>query len=279
MAIAQARRSAEGLRSIFSPNSTWINPLDARQKANHKPQQLLAARKAGFAIPETLISNDPGEIRRFHREHRGNVVVKFFTPAFWQSRTQGTVSASFTAPLTADVLNDDNAFTSCPAIYQEQLQKKCELRVTFFGSTYQAVRIWSQQSSLGSVDYRSDLTFEAPMEPMELTSDFLDRCMQLSAQLGLLHGSYDFVEQPDGSIVFLEINEMGQFLWLEERLPELPMLSMFAAFSLDARPEFRFDPLRWPAHSFHDFIRSEAYTVFRQELTATATSPPFHYLE
>src|ERR1700733_14166619 len=28
----------------------------------------------------------------------------------------------------------------------------------------------------------------------------------------MLHGSYDFVEQPDGSMVFVEINEMGQFL-------------------------------------------------------------------
>jgi glutathione synthase/RimK-type ligase-like ATP-grasp enzyme len=279
MAIVQARRSAEGLRSIFSRESVWINPLDRRQTVNHKPQQLVTARKVGFPIPETLISNDPDDIRRFHSEHWGNVVCKFFTPAFWQSQAGGTVSASFTSELTTDLLDNDIAFSSCPAIYQEKLPKKSDVRVTFFGSTYQAVRIWSQQSSLGSVDYRSDMRFESAMEPMKMDSHFLDRCMELSSQMGLLHGSYDFVERPDGSMVFLEINEMGQFLWLEERLPQLPMLSMFAAFSLEPRSEFRFDPARWPAHSFHTFVESEAYAEFRQELMAKAAIASFQYLE
>jgi hypothetical protein len=277
MARVQSRRSAEGIRSIFAPESAWINPLKARQEANLKPRQLLAAKNAGFAIPETLISNDPEEIRRFHKEHRGDVICKFFTPAFWRSQSEGTLSASFTAPLAAEFLNDDAAFTSCPAIYQEQITKKSDVRVTFFGGAYQAVRIRSQQSSSGTVDYRSDLRAESVMEPMEHCADLLERCMHLSAQLGLLHGSYDFVEQPDGSIVFLEINEMGQFLWLEERLPGLPMLSMFAAFSLDPRPEFRFDPARWPAHSFHDFLQSREYAAFRNQLAASTN--PFHYME
>jgi hypothetical protein len=268
-----------GFRSIFSPESVWINPLDARQRTNHKPLQLVSARKVGFPIPETLISNDPDEIRRFHRECRRNVVCKFFIPAFWENQAEGKVSASFTAPLTEDLLNDDTAFTSCPAIYQERLQKKADVRVTFFGSTYQAVRIWSQQSVLGLVDYRSDMRFESVMEPMEMDADFLARCMEFSSQMGLLHGSYDFVEQPDGSMVFVEINEMGQFLWLEERLPQLPMLSMFAAFSLEPHSGFCFDPARCPAHSFDEFIRSQVYAEFRQGLTAKGGIAWFRYLE
>jgi hypothetical protein len=279
MALNQARRSCEGIRFIFSPQSTWINPLDAREKANRKPQQLLAARKAGFVIPETLLSNDPEEIRRFYREHREDVVCKFFTPAFWENRANGTLSASFTAPLTRELLENDTAFTSCPAIYQQYIQKRSDLRVTFFGSSYHAVRIWSQRSSMGAVDFRSDMRSESPMESMELEPECLERCMELSSQLGLLHGSYDFAEGPDGSLTFLEINEMGQFLWLEERLPQLPLLSVFAAFSIDPRPDFRFDEGRWPAHSFHAFLQSEAYPVFRTNLAAAAGTPPFHYLE
>jgi hypothetical protein len=279
MAIIQSERSAEGIRSIFSPDSVWINPLDARRSANHKPRQLVAAKKAGFPIPETLISNEPEEIRRFHRELGGNVICKFFTPAFWRSQRSGALSASFTAPLTGDLLKDDTAFTSCPGIYQRKIEKKCDVRVTFFGSTYLAVRIWSQASSSGAVDYRSDLRREATLEPIEANAEFLDRCRHLSSLLGLLHGSYDFIEQPDGSIVFVEINEMGQFLWLEERLPALPLLSMFAAFSVDPRPDFRFDPARWPEHSFHDFLRSEAFTTFRGDLRSIAASHPFHYME
>lgn len=280
MALIQARRSCEGIRSIFSPQSTWINPLDAREKANRKPHQLLAARKAGFAIPETLLSNDPDEIRRFYREHEGSVVCKFFTPAFWENKVKGTWSGLFTARLTEELLENEIAFTSCPAIYQTHIQKKSDLRITFFGSSYHAVRIWSQHSSMGGVDFRSDMRFESPMESAELEPGFLERCRELSSQLGLLHGSYDFAEGPDGSFTFLEINEMGQFLWLEEHLPELPLLSIFAAFSLDPRPDFQFDPGHWPAHSFHAFLQSEAYPAFQRDLAAAAAATaPFHYPE
>lgn len=279
MALIQARRSCEGIRSIFSPQSTWINPLDMREKANRKPLQLLAARKAGFAIPETLLSNDPGEIRRFYREHGGEVICKFFTPAFWENRASGAWSGLFTARLTQELLENELAFTSCPAIYQRHIHKKSDVRITFFGSSYHAVRIWSQHSSMGGVDFRSDMRFESPMESAELEEGFLERCMELSSQLGLLHGSYDFAEEPDGSFTFLEINEMGQFLWLEEQLPELPLLSVFAAFSLDPRPDFRFHSGEWPAHSFDAFLQSAAYPAFRKDLAAATKTPPFHYIE
>ena len=278
MATLQARRSSEGIRSIFSPNSIWINPLHTRAEANSKPVQLLAARKAGFAIPETLISNDPDEIRRFYREHRGEVVCKFFTPAFWRRQTDGALCGLFTARLNEGLLANGEAFTSCPAIYQRLVAKKADVRITFFGSSYYAVRIRSQQSSSGALDFRSDILFESPMERMELDAGFLERCMELSSCLGLLHGSYDFIEQPDGSLTFLEVNEMGQFLWLEDRLPELPLLSAFAAFSLEPRSDFRFDAGRWRRHSFDEFKQSEVFDTFSQ-LGSTDAGGPFHYRE
>lgn len=130
MANLQAQRSAEGIRSIFSPRSVWVNPLEARAEANSKPAQLVAARNAGFQIPETLISNDPDEIRNFWVEHNGDVICKFFTPAFWR-REDGRVSGLFTARLDETLLDNRAAFTSCPAIYQTLIAKKADIRVVF----------------------------------------------------------------------------------------------------------------------------------------------------
>ena len=48
MAMLQARRSAEGIRSVFSPNATWINPARSREEANSKPVQLLADSRQAF---------------------------------------------------------------------------------------------------------------------------------------------------------------------------------------------------------------------------------------
>ena len=278
MALNQARRYTEGIWPILSSRSVLINPLTTRRAANDKPYQLQAARDSGFTIPETLLSNDPAEVRHFYQEHRGDIICKFFTPAFWRKPDGGMIGL-FTARVDEALLADEVSLTSCPAIFQKYVPKKADIRITFFGATYQAVRIWSQQRGAGSIDFRSDMRAEAPMEEMHLPMRFVDRLRDLSARLGLLHGSYDFVEQPDGSFTFLEVNEMGQFLWLEERVPSLPMLSTFAAFSLEPRADFQFSATRHFSTTFQEYLESEAYPIFRQELTAAGGRNSFQYQE
>ena len=278
MAQLQAQRFAEGTRTVISPSSIWINPLGSRIWANSKPYQLRTAKEAGFVIPTSLFSNDPDEIRAFYREHRGNVIYKPFTPAFWGDQTAGGLHGVFTSRLTEDLLADDASFTSCPGIYQECIEKKSELRVTFFGKAYQAARIYSQQAASGKLDFRSDMKREAPMEAAALDASLLEKCQAFATKLGLLHGSLDLIERPDGSVVFLEVNEMGQFLWLEQRVPEIPMLALFAAFSLDPSPDFNLDSRR-PDVSFHDYLKSEAYPAFRKDWLGSDQARPFYYSE
>jgi hypothetical protein len=281
MAQLQAQRFVEGTRTVISPGSTWINPLSTKIWSTSKPYQLHTAKEVGFVIPASLFSNDPDEIRAFYREHRGNVIYKPFMPAFWTDRIAGGLQGVFTSKLTGDLLaGDDASFTSCPGIYQEYIEKKSELRVTFFGSAYQAARIYSQQVVSGRVDFRSDMKGEAPMEATALDTSVLEKCQAFAAKLGLLHGSFDLIERPDGSIVFLEINEMGQFLWLEQRVPKMPMLALFAAFSVEPSADFNLDSGR-PNVSFHDYLKSEAYPAFQkdQSIKHPEQATPFHYTE
>jgi hypothetical protein len=283
MAQLQARVFGEGMRTVISPGSTWINPVMARVRSDSKPYQLRAAREVGFAIPTSLFSNDPDEIRAFYREHRGNVIYKPFMPAFWTDRNAGKLRGVFTSRLTEDLLaEDDVSFTSCPGIYQECIEKKSELRVTFFGRAYQAARIYSQQVASGRLDFRSDLKGEAPMEEAVLDASLLEKCQAFAARMGLLHGSLDLIERPDGSIVFLEVNEMGQFLWLEERVPKMPMLALFAAFSLEPSSDFTLTSRRLDI-SLHDYLKSEASQVYQKEWSEFVNDPdqvkPFNYAE
>jgi hypothetical protein len=255
-----------------------------RTDAASKPNQLKTAQQIGFAVPETLFSNDPDEIRRFYREHQGRIIYKPFAPAFWEDRSSHKLNSLFTSRITeAHFDQDDVAFTSCPGIYQEEIEKKAELRVTFFGSSFQAARIYSQETASGKLDFRSDMKGESPMEAADLGPSIVDRRKTLLSALGLLHGSFDLVEKPDGSIVFLEINEMGQFLWLEERIPQLPLLAMFAAFSLEPSFQFVFDSRCWPSISFQQFLASDAYALFREDLpeyvAASSETKAFCYPE
>ncbi len=82
------------------------------------------------------------------------------------------------------------------------------------------------------------------------------------ASLGLVFGSMDLVVTPEGETLFLEVNEAGQFLWIETLNPAIPMLSLFADFIASGRSDFtasaRRDGVSWAAYT-----KSEHYGRFR----------------
>ena len=55
-----------------------------------------------------------------------------------------------------------------------------------------------------------------------------DLCINLLGKLGLQYGTFDFIETPEGEIIFLEVNPSGNYLWLEEQLG-LPISNSIAS--------------------------------------------------
>ena len=105
------------LRRCLAPGAYWVNDLEAREQARLKMPQLIAARACGFAIPETLFSNDPEEIRRFYAAHRRyGVIFKLNVQTYWGG-PRGASHVLFTTALHDEDLRDDEALSSCPAIY------------------------------------------------------------------------------------------------------------------------------------------------------------------
>ena len=49
-------------------------------------------------------------------------------------------------------------------------------------------------------------------------------------KLNIKLACFDFVVDPDGNYWFLELNQQGQFLWIEEALPSMRMLELFVDF-------------------------------------------------
>jgi hypothetical protein len=77
------------------------------------------------------------------------------------------------------------------------------------------------------------------MTALELPEEVAARCREMMRRLGLVFGCFDFIVTPAGDYVFLEVNEMGQFLWLEESLPATPLLQTFCEFLVSQDPNFR----------------------------------------
>ena len=229
VAEREARQFLESALAVLAPKARWINPSAAATRASAKPVQLQAARQAGMRIPATLLSNDPAAIRTFFNDCGGKVIVKPFYPASWRSGDTG--HKFYATALTSDLLTDDFPLRAAPAIYQEQIARADEYRVTVMGQSCLTMRI-APTGDTAAIDCKADLE-ERLCEAGSLPSELHHQCLTLVRSLGLEFGCIDLVRGPDGAITFLEINEMGAFLWLEDLVPELPMLQSFCDFICD----------------------------------------------
>lgn len=228
-----------GFWALAGRDAFWINADDAANRAMHKPLQLEIAARLGMRVPETLISNDPARVRDFVRRHRGDCVYKPFHVADWKENGDWVVA--FTSMVDADDLPSDRLLQACPGIYQRRVRKQAEIRATFMGESCLAVRIDSQATAHGKLDWRVAQNVERlASAPVELPADVRERCIALMRALGIVFGCFDFIVAEDGGYVFLEVNEAGQFLFLETWCPELPALDMFCDFIVSRDARFRY---------------------------------------
>lgn len=61
-------------------------------------------------------------------------------------------------------------------------------------------------------------------------------------KMGLVFGTLDFIVNENDEYIFLEVNEQGQFLWIEDLNPDLKMLDVFIHFLVDASKPYKWDP-------------------------------------
>ena len=225
-----------GFLNLLSPGAFWVNPPSARHVANNKILQQQVALSCGLRVPETLYSNDPGEIRDFIAALGGSAIYKPLSTAPWRDGSKRW--AYYTSVVTADKLVDDDILRQTPGIYQEVVAKDYELRVTIMGREAFSAKVLSQDTVSGKVDWRRSYD-ELKMVAEPLPAEALEPCLELMRGLSIVFGCFDFIVTPEGEPIFLEVNEMGQFLFIED-YTGLPMLDAFSDFLIAGDPEFRY---------------------------------------
>lgn len=237
-AETESAQHLAGFLSTAWPDALWVNPPAATAFDLNKPLQLRLAQATGFRIPATLFSNSPAEIRAFFDAQDGNIVYKSYRQECWsgEEERQGTF-VNHTAAVTREDLGDDRMLARCPGIFQERLTPAYELRVTVMGDQFFSVRIDVSADARHMPDWRSDaLDMRLSVHPV---SDTLrELCRAYMAKAGIVFGCFDFIVSSSGDTCFLEVNPMGQFLWKELHLPELPMLDAMCAFLASGDPRF-----------------------------------------
>jgi glutathione synthase/RimK-type ligase-like ATP-grasp enzyme len=229
----ECRQMRRSFLDLLCPSAFWVNPLHREEPS--KPAQLVAALQCGFQVPRTLASNDPGEILAFVRAAPGRVVFKTFS------------SLAPTTVITDEILAEPELLRWTPGIYQHYVDKAYEMRVTVIGDRVFAVRINSQATTRGKIDWREaqrspggrpgDLTLEA----VGLSRSVEDCCRRVLRSLGLAFGTIDLIVTPTKKHVFLEVNSSGQFLFVEAATG-LPHLDALSEMLLEGRTDYAWDP-------------------------------------
>lgn len=214
--------------AVACQDARWVNPPRAAAAANSKILQLEFAAAAGLRIPETIVSNDPDRIRAFSGGSR-ETIVKSFIPFAWRNE-DGQREVALTSEV-GDIEDIADASLSLqPAIYQHKVPKAFEIRHTVFGDYEFSIRIDSQRRAQTRLDWRQAPPRREEISTFRLPQHLSMQCREVMHKLGIVSGSFDFICDKDGDFMFLEVNEAGQFLWMEELCPELAVLDGFAAF-------------------------------------------------
>lgn len=225
------------LRSLWaSLDCYWISDPERIRQASWKGEQLLRARRLGFDVPRTLVTTDPDEARRFFYHCGGQMIFKVMTDpalgALSLSRRDPEVQVdpyeSTTTIVTDTELDMLDSVRIAPCLFQEYVPKKVELRVTVIGGELFAAEIHSQEREATAIDWRNDIT-DVPFLAATLPPPVAERCLALVSGYGLNFSAMDLIVTPDDRYVFLENNPNGQFIFVEEMVPELAMTDALAA--------------------------------------------------
>lgn len=242
-AIGEWAHFSRSLQYAGLGDAVWVNPVDCGRRAESKPLQLTLARECGLAIPETLISNDPSRVRQFLDRHE-QCIFKPLRGHRWQAGERERVL--YTARVRPADLPDAAVLRAIPGIFQPLLAKAFEVRAQFFGDACFAIRVDGANLDYGAIDWRVDQGRLDGCPSIRLPEAVYSACRALMRRLGILVGAFDFIVEPDGRWCFLEVNEAGQFLMLEQFCPELPMLDAFVQFIAAPEAGFTYRPTARP---------------------------------
>jgi len=100
-------------------------------------------------------------------------------------------------------------------IFQPNILKQFELRITVVGDEVFATKIDSQANKQAKTDWRKEDFKKLRHEEYTLGSSVRERCLQLVRKMNLSFAAIDAIVTPENLLIFLEVNCNGQWAWIE----------------------------------------------------------------
>lgn len=170
---------------------------------------LARAKEAGFNIPNSFITGSKKDLIIFQKTHK-KIVTKGIQEAFY-AEIDNKIYFSYTEIIDeSDIEELEETFF--PSFFQEEIQKKYELRVFYLKGKCYSMAIFSQNDPQTRVDFKkyNDLNPNRTV-PFNLPHKIEKKIDSFMKEEKLDTGSLDLIYSTSNEYYFLEVNPIGQF--------------------------------------------------------------------
>jgi glutathione synthase/RimK-type ligase-like ATP-grasp enzyme len=195
-------------------DAKWINPMFATHIAERKLFQLFEANKFGIETPASLITNNSITADKFLKSHKKSIIKPISNGL---QVLENKFYSIYTSDIHKDFFNnyDDTSLFETPVLLQERIENENDIRVVIINEKVFAVEITKDDKS--EVDWRKP-EIEKSYKQIKLPDDLSDKLVKLNKSFNLIYSAIDLIKKPNGKFVFLEINPVGEWVWLESEL-------------------------------------------------------------
>jgi glutathione synthase/RimK-type ligase-like ATP-grasp enzyme len=198
--VNKARSTLRSLMDLFDIlPARVVNRRRPMMSNNSKPYQALLIRQAGFAIPETYITNEPRSLITF-ASLNGPLIYKSISSI-----------RSIVTPLDEKSAIKIEALRCLPTQFQRKIEG-FNVRVHVIGR-----RLFATQILTSATDYRYAIQEGASTEfrPYELNMELRKRCLHLARICQLPFAGIDLMVSP-GKVYCLEVNPSPGYSYYQD---------------------------------------------------------------
>lgn len=212
------REVGESLKSLWRMihENVWLNAPYRILRASNKAEQLVIATLMGFKIPETYIGTNPKKLSSFYRKCSGEMIAKAVKHGFNFDGDRARVAA--TQKIDEKTMCSLEDYATIPMIFQKQISKMYDVRVTVVGDIVFSTAIRSQDYEETAVDWRLSDCYKIALrqDKINLPESIKSMCVGITKKFNLRYSAIDLILGKDGTYYFLELNPNGQWAWLEQ---------------------------------------------------------------
>lgn len=186
----------------------------------NKLEMLFRAFQAGLKVPKTIVTGSRDSLIQFIKSSNGKIVTKALHNNSFKIETKSNYRCYLNIKTKLIKIEDclnGNMKDGIPALFQEYVDKQYEIRIFYFKGQLYNMAIFSQQSEKTKIDFRN-YDREKPNRnvPYQLPKDIEEKLDKFMKAIDMNCGSIDMIYTPKGEYVFLEVNPVGQYQWLEK---------------------------------------------------------------